>query len=74
MLLGNPTVGEVILAEGQSDDPVINSIMELVETMCDISVAEATGFHKLSVLVQRKTEARQAFITAMNKAAQDTGP
>lgn len=54
-----------------TDDPALKAILTLVDSMCEIAVAEATGFYSASVLEPKRAEARKAFIVEMNKATQD---
>ncbi len=54
-----------------TDDPALKAILVLVESMCELAVAEATGFYAASVLEPKRAEARKVFIVEMNKATQD---
>lgn len=52
-------------------EPVVEAILDLVEEMTDAAVAEATGFHGRTVIESWRILAREKFIKAMNKAAED---
>lgn len=51
----------------------LQAIMTFVEAMCYLTCAEATGFYTASVLEPKRDEAKDAFVSAMNKLSQDGG-
>lgn len=53
--------------------PELQAIMAFVEAMCYLTAAEATGYYSASVLEPKRAEAKDAFVSAMNKIAQDGG-
>lgn len=55
-------------------DQLLTAITEFVETMCEIAVAEATGFYRGAALEAKRTEAKEAFAKVYNSYQQDGGP
>lgn len=62
------------MIDPHTEDPAVKAILVFVVSMCELSVAEATGFYPASVLEPKRAAARKEFILEMIKATQDSGP
>lgn len=54
-----------------TDDPMLTAIMAFVGAMCDVAVAEATGFHNSGVCEIRRDAAKTQFVKEMNAITDD---
>jgi hypothetical protein len=55
-------------------DPMLMAVIQFVEDMCAVTVAEATGHYNARVVNSMRDAAKSTFETAWNKNMQDGGP
>lgn len=71
LCLWSPVVAIDSIIDSEGLDPLFAAVVTYVETMCDITVAQATGFHGAWIIESRRREARSTFMKEVSRLTQD---